>query len=46
VAQILSGKWPSGKQPPFWDGSAGIRVVQKVMQWLNSKEIRLSASRC
>jgi len=27
VDEILTGKWPTGKKPPLWDGRAGSRIV-------------------
>jgi UDP-N-acetylglucosamine 2-epimerase (non-hydrolysing) len=33
VAEILAGNWPSGQQPPLWDGKASARIVDILEKW-------------
>ena len=32
LAQVLSGDWPSGVCPPFWDGHTAERAVEKLSE--------------
>src|SRR3954469_13509131 len=33
VEEILAGRWPAGRRPPFWDGRAAVRVVDAITAW-------------
>ena len=31
---VLAGNWPAGRDIPLWDGGAGMRVAEKLEQWV------------
>jgi UDP-N-acetylglucosamine 2-epimerase (non-hydrolysing) len=33
VTEILAGNWPTGQQPPLWDGKASARIVDILEKW-------------
>jgi UDP-N-acetylglucosamine 2-epimerase (non-hydrolysing) len=34
-ADVRAGRWPSGREIPFWDGRAGERVAEALAGWLS-----------
>ena len=37
VREILAGNWPTGQQPPLWDGKASARIVDILEKWYPKK---------
>jgi UDP-N-acetylglucosamine 2-epimerase (non-hydrolysing) len=37
LKRLIDGQWKSGRIPELWDGSAGIRIVAALEEWLGQK---------